>query len=139
MEKIAAFYEPVAEEQKVTITSRGEANFFADEMLFSRAISNLIENALHYTSAGGAIVIALASRGAQAEISVKDTGSGIAAEHLPRVFDRFYRADSSRSSEGLGLGLALVKSITDLHGGSATIESQVDLGTKVTLTFPRPA
>jgi two-component system heavy metal sensor histidine kinase CusS len=68
---------------------------------------------------------------------VKDTGAGIAAEHLPRVFDRFYRADSSRSSEGLGLGLALVKSITDLHGGSAEIESQVGLGTTVTLTFPR--
>jgi two-component system heavy metal sensor histidine kinase CusS len=136
VEKIATFYEPVAEEQQVTITSSGEANFFADEMLFGRAVSNLIENALHHTPAGGAIMIALASRDAQSEIAVRDTGSGIAAEHLPRVFDRFYRADSSRSSEGLGLGLALVKSIADLHGGSATIESEVNRGTTVTLTFP---
>ena len=136
VEKIAAFYEPVAEEQKLTIACDGDANFIADEMLFGRAVSNLIENALHHTPAGGTIVISIASRGLQSEVSVADTGSGIAAEHLPRVFDRFYRADSSRSSEGLGLGLALVKSITDLHGGSATIESQVGRGTTVTLTFP---
>lgn len=138
VEKITAFYEPVAEEQQVTITSRGEANFFADEMLFGRAVSNLIENALHHTPAGGTIVISIAGGSAQSEISVKDTGTGIAAEHLPRVFDRFYRADSSRSSEGLGLGLALVKSITDLHGGTATIQSEVGRGTTVTLTFPGP-
>ncbi len=136
VEKLAAFYEPVAEEQKVTISSRGEANFFADQMLFGRAVSNLIENALHHTPAGGTIVIAVANRDTQSEISVQDTGAGIGAEHLPRVFDRFYRADSSRSSEGLGLGLALVKSITDLHGGSAGIESEVGRGTTVTLTFP---
>jgi signal transduction histidine kinase len=58
-------------------------------------------------------------------------------EHLPRVFDRFYRADSSRSSDGAGLGLALVKSIVDLHRGSAKIESEVNRGTTVTLTFPK--
>jgi two-component system, OmpR family, heavy metal sensor histidine kinase CusS len=137
VEKIAAFYQLAAEEQKVTIGCSGEANFVADEMLFGRAVSNLLENALRYTPAGGTIVISIANRGAQSEISVKDTGSGIGAEHLPRVFDRFYRADPSRSSEGLGLGLALVKSIADLHGGSATIESRVGRGTTVTLTFPK--
>ena len=137
IEKIAAFYEPVAEEQKLTIGCSGETKFLADEMLFGRAVSNLLENALRHTSAGGRILISIANRGAQSEIAVKDTGSGIGAEHLPRVFDRFYRADPSRSSEGLGLGLALVKSITDLHGGSATIESQVGRGTTVTLTFPK--
>jgi two-component system heavy metal sensor histidine kinase CusS len=135
-EKIAAFYEPAAEEQQVTIACSGAANFFADEMLFGRAMSNLLENALHHTPAGGSILISIADRGAHVEISVKDTGSGIAAEHLPRVFDRFYRADSARSSEGSGLGLALVKSIADLHGGSATIESKPGRGTIVTLTFP---
>lgn len=140
VEKIAAFYEPAAEEQKLAIACDGAADFFADEMLFGRALSNLLENALHHTPAGGTILVSVAKRGAHSEISVKDTGSGIAAEHLPRVFDRFYRADSSRTSEGVGLGLALVKSITDLHGGSATIESEVGRGTAVTLTFPaRPA
>jgi two-component system heavy metal sensor histidine kinase CusS len=137
IEKIAAFYELAAEEQQVTIRCGGEANFSADETLVGRAISNLLENSLRHTPVGGTISISVANRGANCEIAVKDTGSGIAAQHLPRVFDRFYRADSSRSSEGLGLGLALVKSITDLHGGSATVVSQVDSGTTVTLTFPK--
>ena len=105
-------------------------------MLFGRAVSNLAENALRFTAAGGTILISIAVDAMQAKISVKDTGCGIEARHLPRVFDRFYRVDSSRSSEGTGLGLALVKSITHLHGGSTTIESEVDRGTIVTLTFP---
>jgi two-component system heavy metal sensor histidine kinase CusS len=137
IEKIAAFHEPIAEEQKLTIRCHGEGTLHADEMLFSRAVSNLVENAAHYTPAGGTIEITIANRGAASEVSVKDTGSGIAAEHLPRVFDRFYRADSSRSSEGVGLGLALVKSIMDLHGGSARIESRLGHGTTVILSFPR--
>jgi two-component system heavy metal sensor histidine kinase CusS len=133
IEKIAAFYEPIAEEQKLTIRCRGEATFVADEMLFSRAVNNLVENAAHHTPSGGNIEISVAS----SEVSVKDDGAGIAPEHLQRVFDRFYRADTSRSSEGVGLGLALVKSIMDLHGGTARIESEPGRGTTVTLTFPR--
>ena len=136
IEKIAAFYEPIAEEQQLTIRCRGEATFLADEMLFSRAVNNLVENATRHTPAGGTIEIAIANRGANSEVAVADTGAGIAAEHLPRVFDRFYRADSSRSSEGVGLGLALVKSIMDLHGGAARIDSKPGHGTTVTLTFP---
>ena len=136
VEKIAAFYEPIAEEHDVTIACAGEGDIHADPMLFGRAVSNLVENALRFTAAGGTILISIVIRPAQAEISVKDTGCGIAAEHLPRVFDRFYRADSSRSSQGSGLGLALVKSIMDLHGGSADVESEVNRGTAVTLTFP---
>jgi signal transduction histidine kinase len=103
------------------------------------AVSNLVENALRFTPAGGAIQISVAAGPEHSQISAKDSGSGIAAEHLPRVFDRFYRADSSRSSRGSGLGLALVKSITDLHGGSAVVESEVDRGTTVVLTFPNRA
>jgi two-component system heavy metal sensor histidine kinase CusS len=133
IEKIAAFYEPIAEEQKLTIRCRGQATFVADEMLFSRAVNNLVENAAHHTPSGGAIEISVAS----SEVSVRDDGAGISAQHLPRVFDRFYRADTSRSSEGVGLGLALVKSIMDLHGGAARIESEPGRGTAVTLTFPK--
>jgi two-component system heavy metal sensor histidine kinase CusS len=136
VEKIASFYEAVAEEQHVAITCAGESDIHADPMLFGRAVSNLVENALRFTPAGGTISISIAARGADSEVSVKDTGCGIAAEHLPRVFDRFYRADSSRSSQGAGLGLALVKSIADLHGGSTVVASEVDRGTTVTLTFP---
>ena len=136
LEKITAFYEAIAEEQDVTLTCAGEGEVRADPMLFGRAVSNLVENALRFTPAGGTILISIALRAAHFEIAVKDTGCGIAAEHLPRVFDRLYRADSSRSSQGAGLGLALVKSITHLHGGSAKIESEVGRGTTVTLTFP---
>ena len=136
VEKIATFYEPIAEEHKSTISCLGEGKIWADPLLFGRAVSNLVENALRYTPSGGLIEISINSGATEAKISVKDTGTGIAPEHLPRVFDRFYRADASRTSEGTGLGLALVKSIMQLHGGSAVIESQVGRGTTVTLTFP---
>ena len=137
IEKIAAYHELIAEEQKLTIRCHGEGTFVADEMLFSRAVNNLVENAVHHTPAGGSIEISIATRDPHSEVSVKDTGAGIATEHLPRVFDRFYRADSARTSEGVGLGLALVKSIMDLHGGSAQIASPPGQGTTVTLSFPQ--
>jgi two-component system heavy metal sensor histidine kinase CusS len=139
VEKIAAFYEPLAEEHHTAIACSGEGEVQADPMLFGRAVSNLVENALRFTPPGGTIQISIASDAAHSEITVKDTGCGIAAEHLPRVFDRFYRVDSSRSAQGSGLGLALVKSIMELHGGSAVVESEVDRGTVVTLTFPKGA
>jgi signal transduction histidine kinase len=100
----------------------------------------LIDNALRFTPDKGRIEIAIRKVDDKAEISVSDNGSGIAPEHLPRVFDRFYRADPSRSAAGTGLGLSLVKSIVDLHGGSAKIESEVGRGTIATLRFPgKPA
>jgi two-component system heavy metal sensor histidine kinase CusS len=139
VEKIAAFYEPIAEDHQTVITCVGEGDIHADPMLFGRAVSNLVENALRFTPAGKTVQISVAASAGHSQVSVKDTGCGIAPEHLPRVFDRFYRADSSRSSEGSGLGLALVKSIMDLHGGSALVESEVDRGTTVTLTFPNKA
>ena len=132
IEKIAAFHELIAEEQELTIRCEGEGKFVADEMLFSRAINNLVENAVRHTPAGGSIVISILG----SSVAVKDTGAGISSEHLPRVFDRFYRADPSRSSEGVGLGLALVKSIMELHDGTAQIESELNRGTTVTLNFP---
>jgi two-component system heavy metal sensor histidine kinase CusS len=135
--KIAAFYETVAEEQQVAITCSGAGKIHADAVLFGHALSNLIENALRFTPAGGKIDIVLTDRDAQSEISVSDTGSGFAAEHIPRVFDRFYRTDPSRSSSGSGLGLALVKSIVDLHRGAAVAQSEIGRGTTVTLTFPK--
>ena len=81
--------------------------------------------------------LSFAERAKDFEVAVSDNGSGIAPEHLPRVFDRFYRAESSRGSDGAGLGLALVKSIVDLHGGTATIQSEIGRGTTVSLTFPK--
>jgi two-component system heavy metal sensor histidine kinase CusS len=139
IEKIAAYYRPLCEERHVTLTCEGSGEISADAILFGRALSNLIENALRFTPAGGAITLSLRGRNGATEVSVHDTGAGISPEHLPRVFDRFYRADASRSSAGTGLGLALVKSIVALHGGTATAQSEPDQGTTVTLAFPRVA
>lgn len=136
IEKIAAYFGTIAEERHVTIHCEGKGEIYADALLFSRAVSNLVENALRFAPDGGRIEITLTTDAAQARVSVHDNGPGIDAEHLPRIFDRFYRADSSRSSQGSGLGLALVKSIMDLHGGSAKAQSEAGHGTTVTLSFP---
>ncbi len=135
LEKIAGYYEAACEEGDVSITSTGHGEISADPVLFGRAVSNLVDNALRATPAGGTIQLAFQAIIGGTEISVTDTGSGIDPEDLPRVFDRFYRADRSRSTDGTGLGLALVKSITELHGGTATIRSKPGEGTTVTLVF----
>jgi two-component system, OmpR family, heavy metal sensor histidine kinase CusS len=136
VEKIAAFYQTVAEDHHVTITCSGEGDIYADPDLFERVLGNLLDNALRFTPENGSIQIALSERDSDFEVAVSDTGRGINPEHLPRVFDRFYRGDSSRGSDGAGLGLALVKSIVDLHSGFAKIESEIGRGTTVTLSFP---
>jgi two-component system, OmpR family, heavy metal sensor histidine kinase CusS len=140
IEKIATYNEAIAEERNLTITCSGQGEVYADPVLFGRAVSNLVDNAVHFTPDGGRIALSLTANQAGAEIAVQDTGCGVAAEHLPRIFDRFYRADASRSSEGTGLGLALVKSIADLHQGSVSVTSEPGRGTVVTLRFPsKPA
>jgi two-component system heavy metal sensor histidine kinase CusS len=136
VEKIAAFYQMIADDHHVAISCSGEGQIHADPALFERAVGNLVDNALRFTPENGSIQIALSEHMADFEVAVSDNGCGIAPEHLPRVFDRFYRADSSRSSYGAGLGLALVKSIVDLHGGSTKIESKLARGTTVKLSFP---
>jgi two-component system, OmpR family, heavy metal sensor histidine kinase CusS len=136
VEKIATFYETVAEDHHVTISCSGHGQIYADPDLFERVVGNLLDNALRFTPEHGSIDIALSKNNSDFQVAVSDTGSGIAPEHLPRVFDRFYRAESSRSSDGAGLGLALVKSILDLHGGSAMIQSEIGRGTTVKLIFP---
>jgi two-component system heavy metal sensor histidine kinase CusS len=139
VDKIASFYQTAAEDRHVTIACEGQGQIFADPALFNRAVGNLIDNALRFTTDGGNIHVSIGTRDGRTEVLVRDTGPGIAPEHLPHVFNRFYRGDASRSSAGTGLGLALVKSIVDLHGGSARIESELGRGTTVILTFPNQA
>ena len=109
-----------------------------DRSLMLRAVSNLVSNAIAHTGPGGAVTLRAASEPNSIRIEVSDTGVGIPAEALPRVFDRFFRVDPSRSkvSGGTGLGLAIVQSILALHGGSAEITSQLGQGTLVTLRIP---
>jgi two-component system heavy metal sensor histidine kinase CusS len=137
LEKIANFYQAIAEEQKIDLECAGQGQVHADPALFNRAVNNLVENALRFTPADGKISMSIATRDAHSEVTVADTGSGIPPQHLARIFDRFYRVDSSRSSQGSGLGLALVKSIVDLHGGSVSVKSEPGRGTTATLVFPK--
>ena len=139
LQKIAEYYETVAEERKVEVLFEGSGDIYADPVLFNRAITNLLDNALRHTPDDAPIYVKLRVSEGTAEVSVTDSGSGIAAEHLPRVFDRFYQVDPSRSSAGSGLGLALVKSIMEMHGGEARVASEPGRGTTVTLTFPGEA
>lgn len=136
---VQEFHESVAEEQGIEVTCQGNALLNADPILFRRAVSNLLSNAIQYTPRGGKVTLSVKQiNNGCVEVSVSDTGSGIDPEHLPRIFDRFYRADRARSQhpQGAGLGLAIVKSIMDLHGGTVTIESKPNEGTTVILRFP---
>jgi len=134
------FYEAAAAEAGVALHVEGKADIAAsfDRTLFQQAVGNLVANAIAHTPPGGQVAIRSGSDGALLRIEVADTGCGIPPEHLPHVFDRFYRADRARSGSGgnLGLGLAMVRSIAILHGGRVAISSQVGQGTRVTLETP---
>ena len=141
MERAREFYEPVMAEKGITLEVNGAAaavHASLDRTLVQRAIYNLLDNALAHTPGGGTIALSLTQRDGEVAVSVRDTGCGIPQEHLPRVFDRFYRCDRSRTAGagGAGLGLSIVQSIVRLHGGSARIASPTSGGTEVTLTFP---
>jgi two-component system heavy metal sensor histidine kinase CusS len=140
---IQEFYEPAAHEAGVQLPVTAEAGLVAElnRPLFQRAVGNLVVNALAHVGSGGTVRLTANRDGQNIRIEVEDNGCGIAAEHLPYLFDRFYRVDSARSSEagGVGLGLAIVKVIAELHGGSVTVASTVGSGTRFTLRLPIPA
>jgi two-component system phosphate regulon sensor histidine kinase PhoR len=102
------------------------------------AFSNLVSNAVRYTPSGGLVEVQLREEGGRAEWSVRDTGPGIAAEHLPRLTERFYRVDRSRSREtgGTGLGLAIVKHVVQRHGGELRIQSTPGAGSTFSILLP---
>lgn len=136
-QKLIEFYEIVAEEQGVTLEARAEGQLMADPLLLRRALSNLLANALRYTPRGGTIRLLGTVTPDAVIIAVSDTGSGIDARHLPHLFDRFYRADAARSStDSTGLGLAVVRSIAELHGGTVDVASSPGKGSTFTLRFP---
>jgi two-component system heavy metal sensor histidine kinase CusS len=138
---VREYYEASAAEGGISLTTALAAEPVIAELdrtLMQRAVGNLIANAVAYTPPGGTVVLRANADVAAVRIEVSDTGVGIPAEALPRVFDRFYRVDTSRSqnSGGTGLGLAIVQSIMVLHGGRAEMTSQPGEGTRVTLHIP---
>jgi two-component system heavy metal sensor histidine kinase CusS len=134
------YFEPAATESGVQlITERAEGLIIlADRMLLQRALANLVSNALAHTFSGGKITLRAYQQSGSVCMEVQDTGVGIPAEALPRVFDRFYRVDRARSSHsgGTGLGLAIVKGIVTMHGGTVDIRSEMGVGTTVSLLLP---
>jgi two-component system heavy metal sensor histidine kinase CusS len=139
LDAVREFYDALASEQGVTVSCEGAAWLTGDPMLFRRAVSNLLGNALRFTPARGCVRLsANTQRDQSVEIQVHDSGSGIAPEHLFKIFDRFYRVGESHSPVpgGIGLGLAIVRSIMRLHGGTASVESTVGKGSTFTLRFP---
>lgn len=111
----------------------------ADADRLEQVVTNLIDNALKYTPAGGRISVAVHARNGEVELSVSDTGRGIPADDLPHVFERFYRSDRSRTrvSGGTGLGLAIAKHIVEAHGGHISVRSRLDEGTTFVVTLPK--
>jgi two-component system heavy metal sensor histidine kinase CusS len=139
MEAMAELYEAVAEEQGVKLVLEGAGQVVADQTLLRRALGNLLSNALRHTPGGGTVILSSSSpEGGGCLIAISDSGEGVAEADLARLFDRFYRSEASRSRhpQGLGLGLSIVKSIMDLHGGTVRVKSRPGAGTTVTLLFP---
>lgn len=121
------FYEALAEDKGIGLTISGSGFVSGDQLMVRRAINNLLSNALRHTPKGGCVAVRIAAtEGKAVKLSVENSGETIPAEHLPRLFDRFYRVDSSRQrfSEGAGLGLAITQSILRAHGGRAEVFSK---------------
>ena len=135
----AAFTERARERQIQFTAATGNVRYVtADSEALRQVLTNLFDNALRHTPPGGRITVSLEPAPGGVTVSVADTGSGIAPEHLPRIFERFYRADPGRSREegGTGLGLAIVKHLVEAHGGRVEAHSMLGRGTTIRMFFP---
>lgn len=138
VEQLGDYFEGIAEEHGMRLQNEATGKLRADPELLRRALANLIANALRYGEAGTTVTVASQCTGDRIVISVANKGPAIPPEHLPRLFDRFYRCDPSRAEPGDsgGLGLAIVRSIMQLHGGEVRVTSDAT-GTCFSLSFPR--
>jgi two-component system OmpR family sensor kinase len=137
---VAATTEPLAAERGITIEvlAQQPVTVLGDEVRLIQVIMNLIDNANAYTNAGGKVTLEVVVKYNNAYLMVRDTGIGIAKEHLDHIFERFYRVDPARSraAGGTGLGLAITEWIVRAHGGRITVESEVGQGTTFTIVLP---
>jgi len=127
-----------AKEKNITMKVRIDPlpSMLADTDRLSQVFTNLLENAIKYTPEGGTVMLAAKAGSGEVIVAVADSGNGIPAEDLPRIFERFYRVDKARSGKGYGLGLAITKDIVQAHGGSIRVESAVGSGTRFTVRLP---
>jgi len=138
IEDIVEIYDYVAEEKGVSVHTRFPQDLVltADRNWIRQVLANLVDNAIKYTPAGGTIDIHATRKEDEIIISVKDTGVGIPDEDLPKIWDRLYRGDKSRSQRGLGLGLSLVKAVVQAHGGHVQVLSRPGVGSLFTVCLP---
>ncbi len=136
---LVELYDEVAQDKNISVSAvidpAGEIT--ADRNRLQLLLSNLLDNALKYTPNDGRVEIGAEFAPEEVRITVRDSGIGIDADDLPRIWDRLYRADKSRSQRGLGLGLSMVKAFVEAHGGKATVTSQPGQGSVFQVTFPR--
>ena len=132
--------QPIAEQkgQQISLTISDSCDIYADRSKLNQVIYNLMENAVKYTQQDGMVKVTLAKQGHDARLTVTDNGPGIPKEHLPHIFDRFYRVDKARSREkgGTGLGLSIVYQLVLLHGGSIRVESEEGKGCSFIVELP---
>ncbi|WP_395749571.1 sensor histidine kinase [Prosthecobacter sp.] len=139
---VVAKLQALAEERRILLRhedgSEGPLSVNGDRMALDRVMLNLIENALRYTPAGESVTVRVSQLRPWIEIEVIDTGGGISAEHLPHLFERFYRVDKARSRAhgGSGLGLSIVKALVEAHGGGVSVRSEVGKGSVFVVRLP---
>jgi heavy metal sensor kinase len=143
IEQVQSIYGYLAEEKGITLATHcpDDLLVFVDADRMRQALANLLDNAIKYTPQGGDVEIRAAQQGDRVVLTVRDSGCGISLEDLPRIWDRLYRGDRSRSQRGLGLGLSLVKAIVHAHAGRVEAESEPGKGStfRVYLSLPDPS
>ena len=134
---------PHAERKGITLAFEpgvdDSENVYGDRERLKQVLINLVDNAFKYTEQGGQVTVGVVREGNRCRVSVKDTGVGIAPQHIERIFERFYRVDRDRSREvgGTGLGLAIVKHIVEAHGGTISVESEPGKGSIFSFSLKR--
>jgi signal transduction histidine kinase len=131
-------YQVIAEEKRIAVVFRSDDRCVTsiDSARMQQAFGNLLDNALKYTEEGGTVTVNCRSDDTRVFVEFKDTGIGISLDEQPRIWDRLYRGDKSRSQRGLGLGLSLVKAIVEAHGGTVTVNSTLEKGSVFTVVLP---
>lgn len=144
LQDVVQSYRLQAEQRGVSLalaeSGRSDVQVLADIALIERVLQNLIDNALRHTPQGGSISLAVTSQGEQVRVSITDTGGGIAQEHLPHIFERYWRASDAQAvaaGPSAGLGLAIVKRILDLHGSVVKVRSELAHGTHIEFVLPQ--
>jgi signal transduction histidine kinase len=131
-------YRDVAEAKGVALelAPGADAIVWGDRVRLEQVAANLIDNAVKYTPSGGEVTVSVGSEPGGAVLRVRDTGAGIAADEVPRIWDRLFRGDASRAERGLGLGLSLVRAVVRAHGGSVDVASEPGRGSTFTVSLP---